>query len=395
MTVINLQLQKYKYMKSISSFRPLLWILLLGLGFVAGTAWNNRQINKPLPQISQEETPVNTEQENTEERTSQELMNDYELATIRLFEKSAPSVAYINTSQLRQDFWTRNVMEIPQGSGSGFVWDIKGHIITNYHVIQDASRIQVTLADRSTWDAELIGAAPEKDIAVLKIKAPVKALKPIPVGSSDNLLVGQSVYAIGNPFGLDQTLTTGIISALGREIQSVSGIPIRDVVQTDAAINPGNSGGPLLNSTGQLIGVNTAIYSPSGASAGIGFSIPVDVVKWVVPDLINFGKIMRPTLGIEYATQQSMRYLGLEGVLITHVVNGSAAAKAGLQPTYRNRNGQIVLGDIIVAFNNESLKSGNDLILALEKYKPGDTVKLTILRNDKKQVLTVKLDESR
>jgi S1-C subfamily serine protease len=304
-------------------------------------------------------------------------------------------VAYINTSQLRQDFWTSNVMEIPQGSGSGFVWDSKGHIITNFHVIQDASRIQVTLADRKTWDAELVGAAPEKDIAVLKIQAPQKSLKPIPLGSSDNLLVGQSVYAIGNPFGLDQTLTTGIISALGREIQSVGGIPIREVVQTDAAINPGNSGGPLLNSSGQLIGVNTAIYSPSGASAGIGFSIPVDAVKWVVPELIKFGKIMRPTLGIEYATQQVMKRIGLEGVLITHVVEGGPAEKAGLQPTYRDRSGQIRLGDIIVQINKETVNSGSDLVLALENYKPGDIVQLTILRNDKKQTVSLKLGESK
>ncbi len=382
-------------MKFNSLLRPLLWILLLVFGFLAGSAWNNKALQDA------DQTPENVDQDQPASSAAipdvntEELMTDYEKATIKLFENSAPSVVFINTSQIRQDYWTRNVFEIPQGSGSGFVWDNKGHIITNFHVIQDASRIQVTLSDRTAYDAKLVGAAPEKDIAVLKIDAPQRALKPIPLGASYNLLVGQSVYAIGNPFGLDQTLTTGIISALGREITSVSGIPIRDVIQTDAAINPGNSGGPLLNSGGKLIGVNTAIYSPSGASAGIGFSIPVDVVKWVVPDLINYGRIMRPTLGIEYANQQIMSRINLEGVLITHVVEGSAAAKAGLQPTYRDQSGRIQLGDIIIAMNREKLKSGNDLILALEKYKPGETVQLTIIRNEKQREISLKLDGSR
>lgn len=286
-------------------------------------------------------------------------------------------------------------MEIPQGSGSGFVWDNEGHIITNFHVIQGADRAQVTLSDQTTWDAELIGQAPEKDLAVLKIDAPSKDLTPIPVGGSSNLLVGQNVYAIGNPFGLDQTLTTGIISALGREIQSVSSIPIRGAIQTDAAINPGNSGGPLLNSSGQLIGVNTAIYSPSGASAGIGFSIPVDEVRWVVPELIAHGKIMRPTLGIDLVNQQTTSKLGLKGALILHVIKGSAAEKAGLQPTYRDSNGRIQIGDSILAINADKVDSGKDLILILEKYKPGEQVTLKVLRNEKEVEIELWLDEAR
>jgi S1-C subfamily serine protease len=286
-------------------------------------------------------------------------------------------------------------MEIPQGSGSGFVWDKQGHIITNYHVIKDANRSQVTLADRQTYDAEVIGVAPEKDLAVLRIDAPGSALRPIPVGFSENLMVGQNVYAIGNPFGLDQTLTTGVISALGREINSVSGIPIRDVIQSDAAINPGNSGGPLLNSSGELIGVNTAIYSPSGASAGIGFSIPVDVVKWVVPDLIKYGKVNRPTLGIELATAQTTQRLGLEGALIIHTVPGGAADKAGLQPTTRDRNGRIRLGDAILAINGEKVKSGSELILILEKYKAGDVVQVKIMRDKREMEMEVRLDGAR
>ncbi|MBI5914265.1 MAG: trypsin-like peptidase domain-containing protein [Bacteroidetes bacterium] len=384
-------------MNSSSIFRFLLWAALLVGGFFIGTAWNNAFNRQTAPQMSADENPRNTAaaDESTARSPIPPGLNEGEKATIRLFENSAPSVAFITTSQLRQDYWTRNVMEIPQGSGSGFVWDKNGHVITNYHVIQGADKAQVTLADRTTWDAELVGAAPEKDLAVLKITAPKSTLRPIPVGVSENLLVGQTVLAIGNPFGLDQTLTTGIISALGREIKSVSGTPIRDVIQTDAAINPGNSGGPLLNSSGELIGVNTAIYSPSGASAGIGFSIPVDVVKWVVPDLIQFGKINRPTLGVEVATAQVTQRLGLEGALITHVIEGGAAAREGLQPTYRDRNGRIRLGDSIVAINGEKVSSSNDLMLILEKYKAGDSVKVSIVREDKKMEVTLRLDAAR
>ena len=314
--------------------------LLIG-GFFLGTSWQTKNtLPDTTPQVAADadENPRNVEENTVPKNYSNAPamppgLNEHEKATINLFENSAPSVAYITTSRFRQDYWSRNVMEIPQGSGSGFVWDMDGHVITNYHVIQGADRAQVTLADQTTWDAELVGKAPEKDLAVLKITAPSKALKPIPVGASYNLLVGQNVYAIGNPFGLDQTLTTGIISALGREIESVSGIPIRGAIQTDAAINPGNSGGPLLNSSGKLIGVNTAIYSPSGASAGIGFSIPVDEVKWVVPELIAHGRIMRPSLGVDLANDQTTSRLGLKGALIMDILKGSAAANAGLQPT--------------------------------------------------------------
>ena len=377
--------------------RILLWTLLPGAGFLAGTAWQNHSQSKPeTPPIVERDSiphPVQV-QENLAKGTPilPPGLNDQEKATIHLFENAAPSVAYITTSTLQRDFWTRNVMEIPSGTGSGFVWDKKGHIITNYHVIKDASRAQVTLADQTTWDATLVGGAPEKDLAVLKIEAPAKSLKPIPVGSSSHLMVGQSVFAIGNPFGLDQTLTTGIISALGREINGSDGTPIRDVIQTDAAINPGNSGGPLLNSSGGLIGVNAAIYSPSGASAGIGFSIPVDVVKWVVPDLIQFGHINRPTLGVELASQQWMKRYGLEGALIVNVEKGGSAEKAGLQPTYRTRNGRISLGDIITGIDEKPVHSVGDMKLILEKYKAGDVVKVKYIRQDKEQEVELKLE---
>ncbi|MEK7253969.1 MAG: trypsin-like peptidase domain-containing protein [Bacteroidota bacterium] len=387
-------------MRRNSIFRPILWVLLLVGGFFAGSAWNNRFHSDapPRPQVSSEETPYNSNEDATAvpaKMTPPAGLTEAEKAIIRLFENAAPSVCFITTSRYQQDIWSQNVMEIPQGSGSGFVWNTQGHIITNFHVIQSADRAQVTLADHSTWDAEVIGTAPDKDLAVLKIEAPAKSLKPIQVGASENLLVGQAVFAIGNPFGLDQSLTTGIISALGREIQSVSGIPIRDVIQSDAAINPGNSGGPLLNSSGQLIGVNTAIYSPSGASAGIGFSIPVDVVKWVVPELIQHGQIMRPTLGVNLASAQATKQLNLEGALILSVVKGSAADRAGLQSTYRDRAGRIRYGDLITAVNGDKVESSNDLILALEKYKAGDTVKLKVKRGNQEQEVSVQLDAAR
>ena len=371
-------------------FRLLLWIVLLGAGFLAGVAWksNDTRVDQPAAASEESNATLVREQQETPSADPAAARTDLtaeERATINLFEKASRSVAFITTTNVRMDFFTRNVTEIPRGTGSGFVWNQKGHIVTNYHVIQGADKAKVTLANGEIYQAELVGYAPEKDLAVLRIEAPRKELLPIPVGTSNDLLVGQSVYAIGNPFGLDQTLTTGIVSALGREINSVAGIPIRDVIQTDAAINPGNSGGPLLDSSGRLIGVNTAIYSPSGASAGIGFSIPADVVNWVVPELIQYGKIKRPSLGVELASSSITSRLGLKGALIIDIVEGSPAEKAGLRPTRRDRSGAIQLGDLIVGINNTKIASGNDLILELERYRPGDEVEVTLQR-DKEEV---------
>lgn len=282
-------------------------------------------------------------------------------------------------------------MEIPQGTGSGFVWDKEGHIVTNFHVIREGQRAQVTLADQSTWPAEIIGGAAEKDLAVLKIKAPADKLHPIATGNSSDLHVGQFVYAIGNPFGLDHTLTTGVISALGREIQSLTGLPIRDAIQTDAAINPGNSGGPLLDSSGKLIGVNTQIYSTSGASAGIGFAIPVDEVKWVIPDLIQFGEVRRPVLGVELVNMSTTERMGLKGALILDVVPDGAAAGAGLKPTRRNSQGEIELGDLIVGIDDKKITSNADLILALEKHQAGQDVRVTLIRDGQSMEVLVRL----
>ncbi len=372
--------------------RIMMSLLLVVAGFVGGIAWRNSTTPPSAPRADAETTGAAPGSATT---AMDSQLNDAELATIRLFEAAAPSVCYITTTNVGYDFFSRNATEIPAGSGSGFVWDNKGHIVTNYHVIQNADRATVTLADRSTWQARLVGRAPEKDLAVLLIEAPAKTLRPIPLGISENLRVGQSVFAIGNPFGLDQTLTTGIVSALGREIQSGAGIPIRDVIQTDAAINPGNSGGPLLNSSGRLIGVNTAIYSPSGASAGIGFSIPVDVVNWVVPELIRYGKIMRPSLGIEFARQSFVQRLGLSGALVIDVLRGEAADRAGIRPTLRERSGAIRLGDVITGIDDYPINSYSDIVLVLEKYQPGTKVNLKILRDNKEIRVDLTLDAAK
>ncbi len=318
-----------------------------------------------------------------------------ERATIELFRQTSPSVVYITTVAIRRDIFNLNVMEIPQGSGSGFLWDQDGHVITNFHVIQEASSAKVTLADQSVWDAKLVGVAPDKDLAVLHIDAPRKRLKPLALGTSHDLLVGQYVLAIGNPFGLDYTLTTGIISALGREITSNTGRTITGVIQTDAAINPGNSGGPLLDSAGRLIGVNTAIYSPSGSSAGIGFAVPVDTVNRVVPQIIRYGRVIQPGLGIRIADDAAARRLDLPGVLIIQVEPQSGAAAAGLRGTRRDRRGRLILGDIIVAVAADSVTTADDLLNALEKHRVGDTIKIDIIRGDKRIQVPVRLQAVR
>jgi S1-C subfamily serine protease len=306
-----------------------------------------------------------------------------EKSTIGLFRQASPSVVHITAITVQRDLFTLNLLQIPEGTGSGVVWDTNGNVITNFHVIQNADAAQVTLADQSNWKARVVGVAPDKDIAVLRIDAPANRLRAIPIGTSSDLQVGQSVYAIGNPFGLDQTLTTGVISALGREIESVTRRPIQGVIQTDAAINPGNSGGPLLDSAGRLIGVNAAIYSPSGASAGIGFAIPVDTVNRIVPELIRYGRVTRPGLGVQVAEDQIAQQLGVKGVLVVDVVAGSAAAKAGIRPTRREASGRVRLGDVVIALDGTKVNSPNDLFLLLEKYKVGDSVNISLLRDGK------------
>ncbi|MCW5635887.1 MAG: trypsin-like peptidase domain-containing protein [Rubrivivax sp.] len=319
-----------------------------------------------------------------------------ERALIELFRKASPSVVHITSLAAQQDFFGRTAGQVPRGTGTGFVWDDRGHIVTNFHVIEGASGARVTLADQSSWSAQLVGTFPDRDLAVLRIEAPKDKLPPIAIGTSRDLQVGQRVLAIGNPFGLDQTLTTGIVSALNREIESFNQRTIRGVIQTDAAINPGNSGGPLLDSAGRLIGVNTQIASPSGASAGIGFSIPVDEVNRVVPRLIRDGRFARPTLGISVASPGVHRALRLPpGVAIVEVRRNGPAMRAGLQPFRRGaQRGEIIGGDVITAVDGEPVKDFDDMLALLERRQPGDTVTLTLWRDGQTRRQAVQLGSS-
>lgn len=312
--------------------------------------------------------------------------------TIELFRAASPSVVYITSIEFRRSLFSLNVSEIPKGTGSGFVWDKKGRIVTNFHVIEGASGAEVTLADHSTWKASLVGVSPDKDLAVLKIDAPADRLTPLAIGESHNLQVGQKVFAIGNPFGLDQTITAGIVSAVGREIKAVTGRTIQGVIQTDAAINPGNSGGPLLDSSGRLIGVNTAIYSPSGGSSGIGFAVPVDEVSRAVPEIISYGRIVRPGLGVSLANERLSDRLGISGVLIIKVQPGGSAAKAGLRGVYQ-LGGETVLGDIITAINGAKVLSYDDLRNELDRYRVGEEIEVEVLREGKTISFRVVLEE--
>ncbi len=319
---------------------------------------------------------------------------EFEQTTIEIFNQTSPSVVYINTRQRVADFWSRRILEVPTGTGSGFVWDKAGHIVTNFHVIEGASSAQVVFYDQSSYEAVLVGASPDHDLAVLRISAPETLLRPVMIGESRNLQVGQAIFAIGNPFGLNQTLTTGVLSAKSRTIESPSGHTIEDVLQVDAAINPGNSGGPLLDSAGRLIGVNTAIASPTGASAGVGFSIPVDTVNRVVPQLIAQGEYRTPSLGVyvnDELNEPLKRRLGFSGVLVLDVEENSAAERAGIRPTIVSRRGIVQIGDIIQAIEGEPVETAQQLYDLLDEFKIGDTVTVTILRDGKSIDLPVQL----
>ena len=327
--------------------------------------------------------------------TARGELADDEKSTIELFRAVSPSVVFITSLSLQQDLFSFRALEIPSGAGSGFIWDENGYLVTNFHVVAESQGARITLADQSTWRAQLVGADPDKDIAVLKIDAPKNLLPPIPVGTSQDLLVGQKVFAIGNPFGFDQTLTSGVISGLGREIVASTNRPIQGVIQTDAAINPGNSGGPLLDSAGRVIGINTAIVSPSGAYAGVGFAVPVDVVNRIVPRLIRGEQPQRAGLGVTIAEDHIVRQLGLEGVLILTVSPDSAAERAGLRPTRRAGDGRIMLGDVITAAAGKPVATLNDLFRVLDDHDVGDTIDLTVLRNDRETKTEITLQAIR
>jgi S1-C subfamily serine protease len=321
-----------------------------------------------------------------------ENLTPEEIVNIEVYEKAKKSVVFITTLSYRRDPLTQDVEELPEGTGSGFIWDPRGYVVTNFHVIQDARAAQVHMYDGKVLQARLVGAAPDKDLAVLRIDAP-EDLTAIAVGTSKDIRVGQRAYALGNPFGVGLTFTEGVVSALDRRMKAVTGRPINGVIQTSAPINPGNSGGPLLDSSARLIGVNTAIYSPSGANAGIGFAIPVDTVNQVVPELIRDGKIDRPGLGVQLASAQAAKRLGIKsGVLITEVVPNGAAAKAGMQPTKVDARGRLLhLGDVLVALDDKPVASADDLFQLLAEHKVGDQVKLTVLRDGERLEIPVKL----
>jgi S1-C subfamily serine protease len=363
-------------------------LLTAGAGYWAGI---HRSAASPASQTAEVPAPARNGSRGAIPPQPQAQLQEQEKATVALFEHASPAAVFITSLAVQQDVFSLNETEIPRGSGSGFIWDRQGHVVTNFHVLAGGDAFKVTLADQSTWDARPIGVAPEKDLAVLKIDAPASKLPPLPLGSSETLKVGQSVFAIGNPFGLDQSLSTGVVSALGREIQSVGGAPIRDVIQTDAAINPGNSGGPLLDSSGRLIGVNTAIYSPSGASSGVGFAIPEHDVAWVVPDLIRYGRVQRPTLGVELGPESWSQRLGIDGAVIYRVDRGTGADKAGLQGIRRASFGRVELGDVLLTVDGQPVASQGSLLVALEGKQAGQTVRVGVLRGNRKLEVPVQL----
>lgn len=335
--------------------------------------------------IPQTDTPVSVKKEMAE-------LIEAEQRVINVYHSVVGSVVNVSNIRVSDSFFYGKV-EVPQGSGSGFVWDKEGHIVTNYHVVQGGDNFVVTFHDdKKQYKAEVAGIAPKKDIAVLKLKEMPDQVKPVSVGSSKNLLVGQMALALGNPFGLDHSISSGIISALGRKIQGIGGVKIHDMIQTDAAINQGNSGGPLLNSKGQLIGMNTMIFSTSGSSAGLGFAVPVDTVKRYVPQLIKHGKIIRPGLGIGVLEQAvADRYVGEEGAAISFVDPEGAAAKAGLRGMSRDKYGRIYIGDVITKIGGQKVSNLDDIYHALDNYKIGDTVEVEYIRKGKKREADVTL----
>lgn len=318
-----------------------------------------------------------------------------EKTNIEIFSQASPSVVYITTLADTINLWTRDITRIPRGTGSGFIWDKYGHVITNYHVLKGASEIRIRLNDQRTFRAKLIGASPDHDLAVLRIPVVSDMPAPLPIGTSSNLKVGQIMYAIGNPFGLDQTLTTGVVSALNRSLYNENGSRIEGLIQTDAAINPGNSGGPLLDSAGRLVGINTAIYSPSGAYSGIGLAVPVDTVNHVVPQLIAYGKYQRPRLGItvdEELNRVITAQAGVQGVAIISVQKGSPADTAGLKGVKVVGKGDLATGDILLSIDGKSVNDINTLFSILENHNLGDKVTLRYLRQSRENTISIILE---
>jgi len=328
------------------------------------------------------------------------VMTPDERLAINIYKGSTPSVVNISNLATRPDRFTMNMNEFPQGAGSGFVYDKQGHIVTNFHVVADAIDLRVTLSDGNDYKVTVVGVDPDKDVAVLQllpevVEAQKSLLQPMTLCRSDVAdmpQVGQKVFAIGNPFGFDHTLTVGIVSGTGREIQGFSGRPIQDAIQTDAAINPGNSGGPLLDTSGCMIGINTAIYSPSGANTGVGFAIPSHIVNASVEQIVAYGKVVRPALGIAFAPDQSSEQLGVQGILVLNAREGGPAYKAGIHGTSRDEYGRLVLGDIITGINGKTIRTASDLYRVLDRAKIGDKIDMEVLRATSSEHVEVVLE---
>lgn len=319
-------------------------------------------------------------------------LTEDERNTIDIVRRTKNSVVFITNLQYARDFFFTTDELVPQGSGSGFVWDDRGHIVTNFHVINEGVKYMVSLPDQRQVEATLVGRDPTKDIAVLKLGQAVAGLEPLDIGTSRDLQVGQKVIAIGNPFGFDHTITTGIVSALGRAMPGAGGLTIRDMIQTDASINPGNSGGPLLDSAGRLVGMNTVIYSPSGASSGLGFAVPVDTIRKIVPQLIESGKVTRPDLGgVSFVRDEVARRAGIEGAVVLEVAPSSRAYDQGLRGVYRDNFGRLLIRDVITGIDGSKIKSYDDLFSTLDAHKIGDTVSLEVLREGKTRTVRMQL----
>ena len=340
---------------------------------------NEKQI---VPVLPKEDAPLNP-------GLSPSATVEDERNTIYVFDTAAPSTVFVKQKKLVRQRFTAKALEVPSGSGSGFIWDTKGHIVTNAHVVEGARKLTVTLLDGGEYDATLVGGDIEKDIAVIKIN-PKKRLIPVSLPTEmSKIKVGSKALAIGNPFGLDHTLTVGIISATGREVKGFGDVTIRDMLQTDAAINPGNSGGPLLNSNSELIGMNTMIFSKSGSSAGVGFAVPVSSLRRVVPQIIQHGKPLRAGLGVNLIPDTLAKRNGIKGVIIESVRRNTPAFRAGLKGLSKNRYGELLLGDIIINIAGFEIKDFDTLYNALDRFKPGDVVEVKVQRA--KTTKTVKL----
>lgn len=387
--------QKVVYQLSI---RQILLIALVSALFAAGgVACLNNFGNQIQHQSLAETTNENPSEAEPAGISDPQTVTD-EQNNIEVYRSMSPGVAFIRTSSYQED-WFGNVQE-GRGSGSGSVIDAQGHILTNAHVVDGAGvKVTVSLGGDKVYPATVVGADRDTDLAVLKIEPPRDhALTIVPFGNSDQLVVGQKVLAIGNPFGLDRTLTTGVISGLQRPIRGISGTPIEGAVQTDASINPGNSGGPLLDSRGRMIGINSQIYSQSGGSVGVGFAVPVNIAKRIVPQLIQFGEVRRPKLGVGTRSISELREQGVRlpvesGLLIINVYQGTGASQAGLRGTSQTNYGEISLGDIIVSIDGDKMNDPDDLYKTLDKKQIGDTVSVEIIRDGRRTTVPVRLQQ--